>query len=116
MSRSYLYTLGPKVDTIHPKWGFHSAGGSRSLRVVSAWLPEFTFHCQLSVPSRLQCSSFLVMTCCNARDSNLLPSKELHRSLQEVCMHLSPGAGSAVEHRSEEPEYKLFQGIALGDS
>ena len=35
---------------------------------------------------RLLCSAFLVMTCLLIRDSNLLPKKELHRSLQ-VCIN-----------------------------
>ena len=31
---------------------------------------------------RTLCSSFLAMTCCLFRDYNILPKKELHRSLQ----------------------------------
>ena len=44
---------------------------------------------------RLQCSTFLVMTCLLVFEYNTVPKKELHRSLQVAC-HVHPEYGPTI--------------------
>ena len=58
-------------------------------------IKEHTFNDMEILTWRLLCSSFLVMTCFLLGDYNILPKKELHRSLQviwfKVCSLISIG-------------------------
>ena len=68
-----LRLLKPSAEKLHPETLSSNPKASKLLAKPSI-LETYTW--------RLLCSSFLVMTCFLSKDDNMLPKKEIHKSLQ----------------------------------